>query len=108
VNQDVAELGTVRRHVVDDEVHDRVQTGVGECGDVVPGAEPGVDRAVVDRVEARVRAVEGPEERQHVNAPEEPGERAGEERAEPRQVPGQSVRVGDELDLVLHAAGLFQ
>ena len=57
--------------------------------------------------EAVVGAVDRVEERQQVHAAEHAGERtAAQQRAERAQVAAaQAVDVGDELDLVLHAAG---
>ena len=68
----------------------------------LPRAQPWVDREVVDRVEARVRAVEGPVEGQHVHAAEEPGQRPVQQAAQRRQRAAEPVGVGDQLDLVGH------
>jgi hypothetical protein len=81
---DVGEPRAVRRGVVDDEVDDGAGRPAQRC-DVVPGAQARVDLAMVGRVEARVRAVVRPEERQHVDAAEQPGQGTGPEH------PGQAV-----------------
>ena len=95
LGEHVLELPGLPAHVVHDGVdHDAVR--LGEVGHVVPRAQPRIDRGVVDRVEARVRAVEGREERQDVHALIHPLEsraqdlRHGFQRAVP-----QSVGVGD-------------
>jgi hypothetical protein len=80
-------------------------TGLQRCSEalhVLPTAEPRVDRGVVLRVEPGIRAVVGREERQEVNASEEPLERPLENRPKARQRATEPVDVGDELDLVAH------
>ena len=52
-------------------VHDRVDhdaVGPGQLGHVIPATQTGIHRGVVDRVEARVGAVERRKERQDVHA----------------------------------------
>ena len=56
--------------MVDDDV-DRELVAAGQRGDVVPGAQPCVDLRMVLGVEASVRSVEGPKERQDVDPTEQ-------------------------------------
>jgi len=51
----------------------------GERGDAVPGADPGIDGGVVDRIEAGVGAVDRHEERQQVHTAEGSVQRTGEQ-----------------------------
>ena len=90
------------RHVVDDHVGHDVSAG-GKRGDVVPRAETSIDLRVVDRIEARVGAIDRMEEGKQVEAAEDAGERTVE------QVPQISKRsardaidVHDQLRLILH------
>ena len=101
---EVQELRRAARYVV----HDHVGHHVGlarERGDVVPSAQARVDARVIDRVESGIRAVDSLEERQNVHAAEEARERPGEELAQTRERASEAVRVGDQLDAVLHFAG---
>ena len=72
--------------MVDDEVGDDA-AALRQRGDVAPRAQPGVDLEVIDRVEARVRAVEGSVEGQQVDAAEEAGERPVQQAAQAGSVP---------------------
>jgi len=90
--------------VVDDDVgHDLGARG--ECGDVVPGAEPGIDLRVIDGVEAGVGAVNRMEERQHVHAAEQRGERPSQEVSQAAQRSAEPVGVRDQLYAILHVDG---
>ena len=74
---------------------------------VVPGAEPRIDLGVIDRVEARVGAVDRMEERQQVNAAERLAQRPVEQALQiAERAAGEAIDVGDELRLVLHRAGM--
>ena len=100
--REVLILGRVRRDVVHDHVGHHVEVRA-QRPDVVPAAQPGIDSRVVDGVEARVRAVDGKEERQEVDAAENPRQRAAQQIAElAKPAAAQAIDVGDELDLVAH------
>ena len=87
-------------------VHDRVDhdaVGPGQLGHVVPVAQTGIHRGVVDRVEARVGTVERREERQDVHPfvhPVEP--RAQDVGHRGQRARPQTIGIRDELDLVFH------
>ena len=102
VLQHVLELGGFPAHVVDDGVdHDVV--GCGEFGDVIPRAEARVDLGVVDRVEAGVRAVKRGEERQDMNAVIHAVEAGAQNVGHAGDgAVAETIRVGDELNCVLH------
>ena len=82
--------------MVDDHVRHQGVVG-GQRGDVVPGAQPGVDLGMVHRVEAGVRTVERPVERQNVHPAEQAGERPVQQPMQARQVAAQAVGVGDQV-----------
>jgi hypothetical protein len=105
VLHDVAELGRVGRHVVDDRV-DRQVEGARDAPHVVPGPQPWVHDALVAWVEARVGAVVGVEEGQHVHPAEEPAQRAVQQPLEACQRAAEAIGVGDELHLVAHGGHL--
>jgi hypothetical protein len=88
--------------VVDDEVGHNVQR-TAESLQVRPTAQAGIDREVVGGVEAGVRAVVRPEERQHMHSAEVPGEWTLQQPGERRQRPAEPVGVRDQLNLVPHA-----
>ena len=101
---EVQELRRAARYVIHDHVGHHVRLA-RERGDVVPSAQARVDARVIDRVESGIGAVDWLEERQHVHAAEEPRERPGEELAQARERAAEAVRVGDQLNAVLHFAG---
>jgi hypothetical protein len=83
VRQVVLELRRVDGDVVDDDVHDQVSRAT-EGGEVLPGAQAGVDLGVVSRIEPGVGAVVRAEERQNVHSAEDAGERSVEKLAKLR------------------------
>ena len=88
------------RGVIHDQVGHQVPAAC-QFGDIVPGAESGIGLCVIDRVESRVRAVDGSEERKQMRAAEQPGERSIHQRLEfPKAAARQAIDVGYELDLV--------
>ena len=77
--------------------------GCGEFGDVIPRAEARVDLGVVDRVEAGVRAVKRGEERQDMNAVIHAVEAGAQNVGHAGDgAVAETIRVGDELNCVLH------
>ena len=102
VLQHVLELGGFPAHVVDDGVdHDVV--GCGEFGDVIPAAETFVDFGMVDRVEACIRTIERSEERQDMNAVIHAVEAGAQNVGHAGDgAVAETIRVGDELNCVLH------
>ena len=93
--------------MVDDQVSHHVHAA-RDGADVRPAAEARVDTRVVDRIEARVGAVDGIEERQQVHAAEQVLQRPGEQRVELGEpAAGEPIHVSDQLDLVLHGEGVY-
>jgi hypothetical protein len=70
--------------VVDDQINHGIQRRT-KPAEVGPGAEPGVDRGVVGRIEAGVGAVVRPIERQHMDPAEQPSQRAVQDVKQARQ-----------------------
>ena len=88
--------------MVDDDVHhDRAV--LRQRRDVLPRPEPLVHLRVVHRVEAGVRAVEGPVERQNVHPAEQPRQRSVEQLTQAAEVAAEAVGVGDQLNISSHA-----
>src|SRR5687768_282348 len=88
--------------VVDDHVRDHVHR-TGERRHVLPGTEPGIDLRMVDWIETCVAAVDGEEERQHVNAAEDAFQRTADQRLEIAEVTsGKTIDIRDQLRLVSH------
>ena len=78
---------------------------LGELGDVIPVTEAGVDLGVVDRVEACVRAIERGEERQNVHALVHAVESRAQNVGHRSKVAvTQAIRIGDQLNFVLHGS----
>lgn len=59
---------------------------------------------VVDRVESRIGAVDGMEERQQVHAAERAGERSAQQLLHGADVAAEAIGVGDELDLLFFSS----
>lgn len=80
---------------------------LGELGDVIPVAKAGVDLGVVDRVEACVRAIERGEERQNVHALVYAVESRAQNVGHRSKIAvTQAIRIGDQLNFVLHGSSL--
>ncbi len=99
---EIQELWRAVGDVVDDEIgHDLHMAA--ERANVVPGAEARVDLRVIDGIEARIGAVDRPEEGQQVNATEQPGERPVQQTLKLTQAAaGEAIDIRNQLDLVLH------
>ena len=92
------------RHVVDDHVGHHVSAG-RKRRDVVPRAETWIDLRVVDRIEARVGAIDRMEEGKHVDAAEDAGERSVEQVPQiSKRSAREAIDVRDQLRLILHRA----
>jgi hypothetical protein len=89
--------------VVDDQVSHHLSLR-RERLDVAPRAQPWIDLRVIDWIEPGVGAVDRVEERQQVDAAEQPPQRPVEQMLELAEgASGQAIDVGDELRPVLHA-----
>ena len=104
VGKVVQKLRRFGRDVVDDHIGHDLQLR-GECCDVAPLAQSRIDLGVVDRIEARIGAVDRQVERQQMNATKNAGQQAaGTEQLGQlvQRSTAESVDVGDELDGVVH------
>ena len=103
VPAETLELRRPARHVVDD--HIRHDVGVaGERAHVIPCAQTRVDARMIDRIEARVRAVNRIEEGQYVHATKCARERTRQQAFQiAKRAGGQAIDVGNQLRLVPHA-----
>src|SRR4029077_4508063 len=72
----------------------------------LPGAEPRINRCVIDRIKTGVRAIDRMEERQEMHAAERTRHRSIEHLLKiAERAPGEAVDVCDELRLTLHRRG---
>ena len=91
--------------MVDDEV--RHDFNIQPQGfDILPAAQRGIDPGMVNRIKARIAAVNGIIEWQKVNTAKQTGERAREHLMQCMNIaPPQAIGIGDELDCVFHGSG---
>jgi hypothetical protein len=77
---------------------------LGQPADVVPRAQPGIDLSVINRIEARIGAIDGPKEWQQMDAAKESSQwPVTEQRLElAKPTARKTIDVCNELDLVLH------
>ena len=88
--------------VVDDEIGHKFGA-FAQRAQVIPRTEARVDLSVVDRIEARIGAINGEEEWQEVDAPKESGQWSIEKELQfAKASAGKAIHVSDQLDLVFH------
>jgi hypothetical protein len=99
---EIEKLRRAGRNVVDDEIGHDLHIAA-ERTDVVPGAKARIDLRVIDGIEAGIRAIDRPEERQQMDAAEQPVERSVQQILKLAQSAArEAIGISNQLHLVLH------